>query len=795
VIRAGAHALWSYWARHRLQLVVVIVGLALATGLWTGVQAINAEARASYDRAASVLGQTQFAQITRNDAPLRIKDFVLLRRAGWLVSPFVQGTLGGSEIEVLGFDPFTAPINTTFPDLSGDGDLSKFLSPAGIIFAHPDTAEILPENLPPVRISNTVPPGQIMTDVSVAMSLLRKDTLSSILVLDDQPDRRLPLIAVNAEYTIMEPTQRSDMARLTDSFHLNLTAFGLLSFAVGLFIVYSAIGLAYEQRRVLFGTLRALGLSQRSLMYLLATEALVLATIGGGVGVVLGYIMAALLLPDVAVTLSGLYGASVSGSLSLSAFWWLIGFGMAYLGAAGAVAGSLWQLSRLSILAPAMPRAWSRAGIHTARMQAMVGCFLLIYALFLGMFGESLIAGFACLAAMLLGSALLVPLALMSLVSLLSHSARGIISQWVWADTRQQIQPMSLSLMALMLALAANVGVSTMVGSFRSTFTGWLDQRLASDLYITTRTPSEAVAFQEFIVAQVDSILPIVAADVRLAGSPGQVFGIKDHEIYRVHWPLLESVPDVWDKVAQGEGILVNEQLARREKLWTGDILKLAKDFQFEIVGVYSDYGNPAAQAFINYQIFEQRYPEITPLRFAVSATNPSDVRDKIVTEFGLPHDNTINQKEVKAFSMQVFEQTFLVTNALNVLTLGVAGFALWASLTTVAGMRLPQLAPVWALGFTRKSISMIEMCRSLLLASLTAILAIPIGLGLAWILLAIVNVRAFGWRLPMELFPLDWAQLFLWALVGATLAAAMPLRKLIKLPPSELLKVFANER
>ena len=81
MLKAGAHALWSHWARHRLQLGVVIVGLALATGLWTGVQAINAEARASYERAANALGQTQFAQITRVDAPLRLQDFVALRRA------------------------------------------------------------------------------------------------------------------------------------------------------------------------------------------------------------------------------------------------------------------------------------------------------------------------------------------------------------------------------------------------------------------------------------------------------------------------------------------------------------------------------------------------------------------------------------------------------------------------------------------------------------------------------------------------------------------------------------------
>ena len=34
----------------------------------------------------------------------------------------------------------------------------------------------------------------------------------------------------------------------------------------------------------------------------------------------------------------------------------------------------------------------------------------------------------------------------------------------------------------LMLALAANIGVSTMVGSFRLAFTDWLDNRLVAEL-------------------------------------------------------------------------------------------------------------------------------------------------------------------------------------------------------------------------------------------------------------------------------------------------------------------------
>ena len=37
-----------------------------------------------------------------------------------------------------------------------------------------------------------------------------------------------------------------DLQRLTESFHLNLTALGLLAFLVGLFIVHAAIGLALE---------------------------------------------------------------------------------------------------------------------------------------------------------------------------------------------------------------------------------------------------------------------------------------------------------------------------------------------------------------------------------------------------------------------------------------------------------------------------------------------------------------------------------------------------------------------
>lgn len=144
---------------------------------------------------------------------------------------------------------------------------------------------------------------------------------------------------------------------------------------------------------------------------------------------------------------------------------------------------------------------------------------------------------------------------------------------------------------------------------------------------------------------------------------------------------------------------------------------------------------------------------------------------------------------------MSVFERTFSVTGALNVLTLAVAAFAILMSLLTLAAMRLPQLAPVWAMGTTQRRLAGLGILRTVLLAGVTAALALPLGLALAWVLLAIVNVEAFGWRLPMYLFPAEYIRLVFFALAAALLAALWPAWQLARMEPTALLRIFANER
>ena len=186
--------------------------------------------------------------------------------------------------------------------------------------------------------------------------------------------------------------------------------------------------------------------------------------------------------------------------------------------------------------------------------------------------------------------------------------------------------------------------------------------------------------------------------------------------------------------------------------------------------------------------------PDIYAAQFGVRSSDVTSLRQQITKDLDIPNSSMINQAEIKAMSMEVFERTFIVTSALNILTLSITSFALLMSLLTLADIRIPQLAPLWSLGLTRRQLGWLELVRCFALTVLVFVFALPLGLALAWVLLNIVNVEAFGWRLPMYLFPEEYIKLAFYAFMAGSLAAAWPAIKLMRTPASSLLKVFSNE-
>ena len=793
-------ALLSHWRRRPFQLATLLLGLSLATALWSGVQAINAEARKSYEEAAGILGGGGLSELVRTDGGMiPVKTYAALRRAGWLVSPLVDGWLSaeGGRVRLLGMDPFTIPQDTSIAATVEPSFYPELVGKNGVLLANPATAARLPDLENRLRIIADLAPNIVLADITTAQELLDMAGFSRLFLAPDQPLFRPDLASVAPELSIKPPATANDLGRLTDSFHLNLTAFGLLSFAVGLAIVHGSVGLAFEQRRPVLRTLRALGVSARRIVLCLIAELLTLALVAGALGIIVGYVMAAALLPDVAATLRGLYGATVNDALTLSPLWWLGGVGIACIGTAVAAANGLWRIARMPPLSPARPRAWIMASSHAMRWQAAGAAICLAAAICSVTLGGGLVSGFVLVGGFLTAAALFLPMILSSLIALMARWSSGPIGQWFWADTRQQLPSLSLALMALLLALAANVGVGTMVASFRATFAGWLDQRLVSDLYVTIEDEADIPALMAFLEDRSDAVLPIWHVDAEVMGAPAEIYGVVDHPIYAANWPLLSALPDTWNRIAEGTGALVNEQLARREGLSLEDRLPMPGGWTTTVIGIYSDYGNPLGQVVLPLDALTRNYPDVDRSDFGILV--PEEDRETLAAalteEFGLPAERVTDQSAIKEFSLSVFERTFAVTAALNFLTLAVAGVAILTSLLTLASMRLPQLAPAWALGLTRTTLGRLEFIRALVLAALTFMFALPVGLVLAWMLLAIINVEAFGWRLPMHLFPLDWALLGALSLGAAGLASIWPAYQLAKRPPADLARVFSHER
>jgi putative ABC transport system permease protein len=810
--------LLSHWRRHPMQLATLLIGLISATALWSGVQALNQQARSSYDRAAATFGGARTPMlIPREGASVPQQIFVDLRRAGWPVSPVVEGRvqIDGRSLRLLGIEPVTLPVELGNAPAIGKAGLQSFVTPPGQTLVAPDTlAELsLTEGatpltssgatLPPLRAQPQMVPGVLVVDIGIAQQLLNRPEQISRLLVGAAKGPRAPLeTMVGDRLRLVAADSESDLERLTDSFHLNLTAFGLLSFFVGLFIVNSAIGLAFEQRLPMLRTLRACGVSTRMLNAVLVFELVTLALVAGLIGLVCGYLIAASLLPDVAASLRGLYGAEIPGELTLKPAWWLAGLAISIIGALVAATASLLKAIRLPVLAAAQPYAWQQAQHRWLILQSGFAVVVFAVAACLLWFGDSLLAGFAVLAALLLGAALALPALLELALAFGQRSARQAIAVWFWADSRQQLSGLSLALMALLLALAVNVGVGTMVETFSRTFIIWLDGRLSADVYINASDNAQATEIKTWLQQRPDvqAILPGGRAETQLAGAPIEIVGLPDHATYRDHWPLLQSSNNAWSSLRSGAAGFVSEQLARRLHLKLGDHIELPApggNWTLEVAGIYADYGNPKGQVTVNIAALLRRFPAIPQTRLGLRVMPPEipALMSALQARFGLDGRNLIDQATLKADSTRIFNRTFAVTAALNAFTLGVAGVALLTSLLTLGNSRLPQLAPLWAIGITRRRLAGIELLKTMSVALITTLLALPLGLLVAWCLIAVVNVKAFGWRLPFHVFPLQLIELVAVAMLAALFAALIPALKLARMQPTSLIKIFADER
>ena len=807
LLRAGL----NYQLRHRWQALLALTGIVMGVAVVFAVDLANGAAKASFALSAQQLRGAATHRIIGSGG--EISDTVfrqLFITAGHppmapVVTSRVRVEGHPGRLQLIGLDLFSeTPFRDHLPGLiRGQSTLADWLSNPDAAAISESAAEMLnvapgsrlvlnhkgkPFSLRILAVSGNSSLGSrnlIVTDIATAQAVTGMiGQLSHIdLILDPAGIAWIQQHLPPSARLVDVAEQERSAAGLSASFELNLTAMGLLALMVGLFLIFNAISFSIVQRRNLLGRLRALGVRENELARLVLMEALIMALVGTLLGTLLGYWLGQGLTRIVAATVSELYYEVSADAMSLS--WPAVG--KAWILGIAATLAAAWLPARQAAKTPPLTTL-SRAALETsARTQlprlALLGALLVTIGLAVALtFPGGVSIGFAGLFILLPGAAMMTPFALQLTHRLLSRIPLHGIWRIAIRDLDRHLSRLSTAAAALMVALAASVGVAVMVDSMHAAVSDWLKDILSADIYLASDGFRDGATLPAIVAAQaplLDQVEDYSSYRNRTLDTDGQRIILVAARLAapsrRGFHFVADGGADPWARFEHGS-VLVSEPLAYRQKLAPGDVLPLPTAtgmHDFRVAAVFRDFASEHGRVFIEQKHFQRHWGDDRVNTVALFA-NDGDIKglfNAATERFSNDHELVFTAaREIYEASMEVFERTFRITEVLRLLSVLVAFIGVLSALMALQLERRKEYAILRALGLTRWQISQLIMIESATLGLLAALLALPTGLAMAWVLTAAIQVRAFGWSMPFTVN----ASPLLWTLVLGFAAALL---------------------
>jgi putative ABC transport system permease protein len=581
---------------------------------------------------------------------------------------------------------------------------------------------------------------------------------------------------------------------MTGAFTTNLKAMSLLALLVSTLLIYGAVSFAVVQRRRVIGILRALGATRAEVLRIVLAEAAVLGVVGAGLGLGLGLLIGRELIVLVSRTINDLYfvvavnEAVLPASSVVKAL--LGGFGTALAAAllpALEVAGSAPQLSlRRSVLEARAVNLARRLILVSAVLAAGAGIVVVVST-------RSLFAGFAALFMLLLSVAAITPAVLRGLAQAAARlvGRASPIARLAFGDIAASLSRTGVAVAALGMAVAAMIGVSIMVESFRESLRDWLSHTMRADVYVTAPGPGAGRPERRIEPGVMQALLatPGIASHSEsrqvVVESPRGPVAISALRLTRVGYAALELVAGdparAWPAFEQG-AVIVSEPLAWRLQLRLGDELPLSTASglrKFQIAGIYREYGNDRGNVLMSLDQYRRwwRDDQVTAMGlYLAPGVQPAAVIAGVRTAaHGRQALLIRSNADIRAISMSIFERTFVITRVLYWLAAGVAAVGLISSLLAWELERSHEIAIVRSLGLTPAGAGLLIEAQTGFMGLVALIAAIPAGLLTAVVLTDVINRRAFGWRIDLHLTVAQFTNALLLALTAALVAGVYP--------------------
>ncbi len=813
-----------FYLKHPWQLCLAVTGIALGVAVYVGVDLANDSARRAFELSENlVLGRTTHQLVGLDGSvPNAVYRELRMEHGPVVGAPVVEGQVRLSaspnrRFTLLGVDPLE---ETGFRGFSGfvpgrGSDLARLIvEPRSVLVPEALASEFGLENgstlgliaggsVTTVQVVGTIreatldPGGSslpIVTDIASAQELLATAAVTRVdLVLTADEVERLTALAIPGVRLLPAESRNATFSEISRAFRLNLTALSLLALLVGVFLIYATMSFAIVQRREIFGVLRALGVSRRQMLLSILLEAGVIGCAATVLGLVLGHGLAIGLIDLVLRTIGDLYfTATVSAAEPSTLIYWK-----------GLVIGVLTTL--LAALAPALEAAnttpdaaMSRAALErTARRYSRSGAWLALPAAALGSLlfvvaPRSLFLGFAGLFCIIVAGALLIPTGTTWLVRLADPAAErafGIPGSLAVRGVAASLSRTGVATAALSVAVATVIGVGIMIGSFRMSLAQWLDTTLIADVYLSV--PDSATtqnAFSETRLAAIEALPEVSGISLSQFTELPTLYGELNVRAIRPGprgWGLTlvnESPADSLPRLTAGEGVMVSEPYAYRRQLEAGDDLVLPTaegDVAFLILGIFRDYITDSGSVLMPLNVYRRYWDDQGISGVGVYFQDSVDraparaaIRSLVAGE---PSIRFRSNDVIRARSLEVFDRTFRITEVLRILAGVVAFLGLFSALMSIELERAREIAILRALGMTPRQLGTLALTQTGLLGLAAGLLAIPLGIVMAALLVFIINQRSFGWSMGLTLEPAPLLLGIALAFSAALLAGAYP--------------------
>lgn len=568
-------------------------------------------------------------------------------------------------------------------------------------------------------------------------------------------------------YYVDTPAGRSRQVELLLSrFRKIIGLISSMALFVGMYLIYNAVSISVVQRRKEIGILRALGATRGQIVRMFLGEAFVVSIAASLLGIGVGLVFAKLTVGIVAQSVTDFYMKTTVSELVVS---WDGLVRNVVIGTIASIAASAFPAfagARTTPVSAIRNVPYSQDGFLLSKKIRTVSAVLVFSAL--ALFAAYKTAGpssvfrnsgvtFISMTLLLTGVSLVTPSFLKRFIGLfhLSLSSRlGAGGRLAGLNLQKNISRNSVAVAAVFFGVALFVHSASLIYSLNRSVLDYIEAVENCDILVSSGHPlsmggSPSIPMPGEMLEEIEKVPGVYSADpfrktfINYDGRRiilGAIDIVRSME-YNQYIITDGDRKDVRRLLPGQDNVMVNEGLAARYGIKHGDRIVLPTPdgpASFGVAAVVVSYVSDAGSVWMDINTYRRHWKDNLADNFAVRVKDKEkipEVREALLDRFGKDRKLfALPAREFKHEVRKMLDRSFVVTNAVNILTLIIAGFGVIIALLASVFERTREIGILRSVGMTKGQVSGVVLIESVLLGAAGGLLGAATGAFIGWI-------------------------------------------------------------